>query len=78
MGERRAFAAKGWQLEMKHWSELASFYHQVVLLYEGIFGFIGLIVSAVVIFSVPLVVLIFFLRSFTLAITYLFIDKFVL
>ncbi len=48
----RAFRSEGWRLEIKHWSDLAPFYHQVVLLYEGIFGFIGLIVSAVVIFSV--------------------------
>jgi len=40
------------QIEMKDWSELATFYHQVVLLYNGIFGFLGLIVFAVVIFSV--------------------------
>lgn len=39
-------------VEIKSWSELASFYHQVVLLYNGIFGFIGLIVFGVVIFSV--------------------------
>jgi putative ABC transport system permease protein len=39
-------------IEMKDWSELATFYHQVVLLYNGIFGFLGLIVSAIVIFSV--------------------------
>jgi putative ABC transport system permease protein len=46
------FAAKQWALEMKNWSELASFYHQVVLLYNGIFGFLGLIVFGVVVFSV--------------------------
>jgi putative ABC transport system permease protein len=40
------------QIEMKDWSELASFYHQVVMLYNGIFGFLGLIVSAIVVFSV--------------------------
>ncbi|HEY6139910.1 MAG TPA: FtsX-like permease family protein [Thermoanaerobaculia bacterium] len=40
------------QIEMKSWSELATFYHQVVLLYNGIFGFLGLIVSAIVVFSV--------------------------
>jgi putative ABC transport system permease protein len=40
------------QIEMKDWSELATFYHQVVLLYNGIFGFLGLIVSAIVVFSV--------------------------
>jgi putative ABC transport system permease protein len=39
-------------VEIKSWSELASFYHQVVLLYNGIFGFLGLIVFGVVIFSV--------------------------
>ncbi|HYR30015.1 MAG TPA: FtsX-like permease family protein [Thermoanaerobaculia bacterium] len=42
----------GRTVEMKSWSELASFYHQVVLLYNGIFGFLGLIVFAVVVFSV--------------------------
>lgn len=46
------FASRGWKLEMKGWRDLAPFYHQVVLLYSGIFGFIGLIVSALVIFSV--------------------------
>ncbi|HEX8251981.1 MAG TPA: FtsX-like permease family protein [Thermoanaerobaculia bacterium] len=39
-------------VEMKSWSELASFYHQVVMLYNGIFGFLGIIVSAIVVFSV--------------------------
>lgn len=39
-------------VEVKSWSELASFYHQVVMLYNGIFGFLGLIVFGVVIFSV--------------------------
>ena len=39
-------------VEIKSWSELAGFYHQVVLLYNGIFGFLGLIVFGVVIFSV--------------------------
>ena len=48
----RLFAQKRWQLEMKDWSELATFYHQVVLLYNGIFGFLGLIVFAIVILSV--------------------------
>ena len=40
------------QLDLKSWSQLAPFYHQVVLLFNGIFGFLGLIVFAVVIFSV--------------------------
>lgn len=39
-------------VEIKSWPELASFYHQVVLLYNGIFGFLGLIVFGVVVFSV--------------------------
>jgi putative ABC transport system permease protein len=39
-------------IDIKSWSELASFYHQVVLLYNGIFGFLGLIVFAIVVFSV--------------------------
>lgn len=43
---------RGFPIEIKSWSELASFYHQVVLLYNGIFGFLGLIVFAVVVFSV--------------------------
>jgi putative ABC transport system permease protein len=40
------------QLETKNWAQLASFYHQVVLLYNGIFGFLGLIVFGTVVFSV--------------------------
>ena len=39
-------------VEFKEWSELASFYHQVVLLYNGIFGFLGIVVFAIVVFSV--------------------------
>ncbi|PYQ28855.1 MAG: ABC transporter permease [Acidobacteria bacterium] len=39
-------------LESKDWSQLASFYHQVVMLYNGIFGFLGLIVFGTVVFSV--------------------------
>jgi len=46
------FASKQWSLEMKDWSQLATFYHQVVALYNGIFGFIGIVVFAIVIFSV--------------------------
>jgi putative ABC transport system permease protein len=48
----RLFAAQRWPLEMKEWSELATFYHQVVTLYNGIFGFLGIVVVAIVIFSV--------------------------
>jgi putative ABC transport system permease protein len=39
-------------LETKSWPQLASFYHQVVMLYNGIFGFLGLIVFGTVVFSV--------------------------
>jgi putative ABC transport system permease protein len=39
-------------IEIKSWLDLASFYHQVVMLYNGIFGFLGLIVFAIVVFSV--------------------------
>ena len=39
-------------VEFKEWSELASYYHQVVALYNGIFGFLGFIVFGIVIFSV--------------------------
>jgi putative ABC transport system permease protein len=46
------FARNGYALEMRDWSQLASFYHQVVLLYNGIFGFLGIVVFGVVIFSV--------------------------
>lgn len=48
----RLFTSRKWLLEMKEWSQLAPFYRQVVMLYNGIFGFLGLIVFAVVIFSV--------------------------
>lgn len=49
---QKLFARKSWALEMKEWSDLASFYHQVVALYNGIFGFLGIIVFAIVVFSV--------------------------
>jgi putative ABC transport system permease protein len=49
---QKLFAARSWPLEMKEWSELAGFYHQVVALYNGIFGFLGIIVFAIVVFSV--------------------------
>jgi putative ABC transport system permease protein len=42
----------GFATEMKEWSELATFYHQVVALYNGIFGFLGIVVFAIVILSV--------------------------
>jgi putative ABC transport system permease protein len=41
-----------WPLEFKSWSDLATFYHQVVLIFNGIFGFIGIIVFIIVVLSV--------------------------
>ena len=32
------YAQNRWALEVKEWSQLATFYHQVVMLYNGIFG----------------------------------------
>lgn len=49
---QKLFADRGWKLEMKEWSQLATFYKQVVLLYNGIFSFLGFIVFAIVVFSV--------------------------
>ena len=46
------FSNRGWKLEMKDWSKLATFYHQVVLIYNGIFGFLGIVVFAIVVVSV--------------------------
>jgi len=47
-----AFLAHLSGVEIKEWSELAPFYHQVVGLYNGIFGFLGIVVFAIVVFSV--------------------------
>ncbi len=49
---RAVFMNRGWPLEMRNWSQLATFYHQVVLLYNGIFGFLGIVVFAIVVLSV--------------------------
>jgi putative ABC transport system permease protein len=46
------FAAKSWKLDMRDWTRLATFYHQVVALYNGIFGFLGMVVFIIVILSV--------------------------
>ena len=35
------------QIEMKDWSELATFYQQVVMLYNGIFGFLAIVIFSV-------------------------------
>jgi len=47
-----AITARVHGIEIKEWSELAPFYHQVVALYNGIFGFLGIVVFAIVVFSV--------------------------
>ncbi|HEV8132025.1 MAG TPA: FtsX-like permease family protein, partial [Acidobacteriota bacterium] len=49
---KSAFAKQAWSLEMRDWSQLATFYHQVVLLYNGIFGFLGIVVFVIVVLSV--------------------------
>jgi putative ABC transport system permease protein len=51
------FASRGERFEMRTWSELATFYHQVVLLYNGIFGFLGAVIAVIVVFSVANTVL---------------------
>jgi putative ABC transport system permease protein len=38
-------------VDIRSWSELASFYHQVRGLYSGIFGFLGVIIAGLVILS---------------------------
>ena len=42
------FQQAGLQVEIKTWSELATFYHAVVKLYDGLFGFLQLIVMVIV------------------------------
>jgi putative ABC transport system permease protein len=39
-------------LETRNWSDLATYYHQVRLIFSGIFGFIGTVVLLIVILSV--------------------------
>ncbi len=46
------FAQRGDKYEMRTWSELAGFYHQVVMLYNGIFGFLGAVIAVIVVLSV--------------------------
>lgn len=47
-----SLAAAHWDVEMRDWLELATFYHQVVALYNGIFGFLGWVVFIIVVLSV--------------------------
>ncbi len=46
------FTRNGWSLDMRDWLQLATFYQQVMALYNGIFGFLGVIVFGIVVFSV--------------------------
>ena len=46
------FQQAGLQVEIKTWSELATFYHAVVKLYDGLFGFLQLIVMVIVILGI--------------------------
>ncbi len=49
---RREFSQANLDLEIKTWSDLATFYHQVVQLYQGIFWVVKLIILIIVIFSI--------------------------
>jgi putative ABC transport system permease protein len=53
----KRFAARGMPFETRNWSQLAGFYHQVVSLYNGIFGFLGAVIAVIVVFSVANTVL---------------------
>lgn len=48
----KRFEENGLDLEMKTWSDLAFFYHKVVDMFNGIFGFIRIIVLAIVIMGI--------------------------
>nr|WP_256489573.1 FtsX-like permease family protein [Pleionea sp. CnH1-48] len=47
-----AFNEAGLKLEMKSWSDLAGYYHEVVNLFNGVFGFIKIIVLFIVALSI--------------------------
>jgi len=49
---RKEFSQANLDLEIKTWSDLATFYHQVVQLYQGIFWVMRLIILIIVIFSI--------------------------
>ncbi|HET6962022.1 MAG TPA: FtsX-like permease family protein [Terriglobia bacterium] len=46
------FVQNHWDLEIRDWSVLATYYHQVRNIFNGIFGFLGIIVFLIVIVSV--------------------------
>jgi putative ABC transport system permease protein len=52
-----ALRASGLQAVVKTWEELAQFYRQVRMLYMGIFGFMGLVLVAVVLLAVANIML---------------------
>lgn len=49
---RKEFSQANLDLEIKTWSDLATFYHQVVQLYGGIFWVVRFIILIIVIFSI--------------------------
>ena len=49
---QKEFSQANLDLEIKTWSDLATFYHQVVQLYGGIFWVVRLIIFIIVIFSI--------------------------
>lgn len=54
---RQALRARGIEAAVKGWEELAQFYRQVRILYMGIFGFMGLVLVAVVLLAVANIML---------------------
>jgi putative ABC transport system permease protein len=52
---RRALDAAGYDVAVRNWRELATFYEQVKLLYIGIFGFVGAVLVVIVILSAAIV-----------------------
>jgi len=50
-----ALSAAGYDVAIRHWRELATFYEQVKLLYIGIFGFVGAVLVIIVILSAAIV-----------------------
>lgn len=49
---QKQFKAQGLALEMRTWSELAEYYHEVVNLFNGVFDFVRLIVIVIVALSI--------------------------
>ncbi len=46
------FAARGWDLEVRRWDELATLYHQVRALYEAAFTFMSIAIFVLVFFGI--------------------------